>query len=598
VKKKQLFYTLAFLILFASLSSHAQVTADFTISDTAGCTPLLVQFTNTGSTGPEYEFLWYFGTLATSTDENPIYNFNNPGDSIVKLVITNTNTLEKDSLTKIISVTRTPNANLIIDSTNACVGGIVEFRNSSTKLSAYLDFGDGNKSAEVSNFIFHAYYAHGSYPIQYIAYNGECSDTSNYSITINGPIADFSVDPEEACKGTPIMFTLGDTTDVNSFSWNTDDGSILTGDSAVHAYDTMGYFNPKLIVNGANGTCTIEDTIQIYVVDASFTVSAERFCDQETVIFQNTSTENDFNYWNFGNGNTSRDEHQEQVYSPGTYNVSLKIESNQNCSDSITQALVIYPDPDLQFGPATAVCPGESATLSASGGHVIIWSPANDFDDPTSYNPLVTPLSTTTYSATITDTLTHCIRSGEIIVYVQEGFIPDMITVLPIDTSIIIGDTVQVNLFDSLNRELIYLWTPDVKISCTNCPNPILQPLQTTTYMLEVSDTNQCYSSELFEILINVTEEYRLGVPEAFTPNEDGVNDLIKVNGWGIKELLEFRIYNRWGNEVFFTDDINQGWDGTFNGKPQSIDSYAYIIKAEMWNDKVVIEKGTFSLLR
>lgn len=585
-------------MLFTSLPIKAQVSAGFTSSDTAGCTPLLVQFTNTGSSGPEYEFLWYFGTLATSTDENPVYNFVFQGDFPVKQVITNTNTLEKDSLTKIITITRTANANLIIDSTNACIGGIVEFTNTITKDSAFINYGDGNSAIERSYYLFHAYYEHDVYSIKYITYSGECTDTSNYTITVDGPIAYFNHTPEEACKGTPIMFILGDTTDVNSFSWNTGEGSSLSGDSAVHSYDTIGYLYPQLIVTGNTGSCTIEDTLYIYEVVASFTPTADRFCDQETVIFQNTSTGKDFNYWNFGNGNTSSSEHGTQVYSPGTYNVSLKIVSTENCSDSTTQEIIIHSDPVLQLGPSPVICPGESVTLSASGGHMIMWSPDTDIDDPKSYNPEVNPSATTTYSAIITDTLTLCNQSGEILVYMQEGFIPDKITIFPTDTSIIIGDTLQVSLYDSLYRELFYSWTPDVQISCIDCPNPVLQPLQTTTYMLEVSDTNQCFSSELFEVLVNVTEEYRIGVPEAFTPNEDGVNDVIKVNGWGIKELLEFRIYNRWGNEVFFTDDINQGWDGTYNGKPQNIDSYAYVIKAEMWNDQVVVEKGTFSLLR
>lgn len=596
--RNYIFISLIVFFFYGSLNLHAQVSAGFTASDTAGCTPLLVQFTNTGSTGIEYEHMWYFGSFATSTDENPTFNFINSGEIPVKQVITNTDTQEKDSLIRILTVKRTPNAGLTIDSTNACIGGIVEFRNSSTKLGAHIDFGDGKSSDEVSNYIYHAYYAHGEYPITYMTFYEECSDTSYYSITVDGPVAEFTTEPKAACKGSPIMFTLDDTTDVNSFSWNTNDGTILTGDSVVHVYDTTGYLYPELTVSGLSGTCTIEDTLYLYPVIASFTVEADLFCDQDTLTFRNTSTGKDFNYWNFGNGNVGNEENGVQAYSPGTYIVSLKIVSNEGCSDSISKEIVIHPDPVLQFGPAPVVCPGESVTLSASGGHVIEWSPVTDFDDHTSYHPVVTPGETSTYSAIITDTVTHCSQSGELLVYMQEGFIPGKITVDPADTSVIIGDTVQVTLFDSLNRELIFVWTPDVQISCTDCPNPVLQPLHTTTYMLEVSDTNRCFSSEQFEVLVNVTEEYRLGVPEAFTPNGDGINDEIKVNGWGIKELLEFRIYNRWGNEVFFTDDLNRGWDGTFDGKPQSIDSYAYVIKAEMWNDQVVVEKGTFSLLR
>ncbi len=536
--------------------------------------------------------------MSTSTDENPVFNFVNSGEIPVKQVVVNTNTLEKDSISQIISITRTPSANLSIDSTNACIGGIVEFRNASTKLGAYIDFGDGTTSDEVSNYIFHRYKAHGVYPVKYITYFNECSDTSNYSITVDGPTANFVIDPDQACKGTPIMFRLGDTTDVNSFTWSTDDGTILTGDSAIHIYDSIGYLYPKLTVTGGSGSCTIEDTLNIYVVKADFNMEAEAFCDQMNVFFRNTSTASSINYWDFGNGVTDGDINGSQSYSPGNYQISLRIISTHGCSDSIRKELVIHPDPELQIEPVSPVCPGESATLQASGGHVILWSPSENIDNPASYTPIISPTETNTYTAFITDTITQCNQSDSIQVLVLEGFIPGKITVFPTDSSIIVGDTVRIIVYDSLNRELTYLWTPDVQISCNDCKAPLVQPLRTTTYLLEVSDTNQCSSFEEFEVFIEVTEEYKLGLPEAFTPNGDGVNDEMKVNGWGIKELLEFRIYNRWGNEVFFTDDINLGWDGTFNGKPQSIDSYAYSIKAEMWNDEVVIEKGTFSLLR
>jgi gliding motility-associated-like protein len=70
------------------------------------------------------------------------------------------------------------------------------------------------------------------------------------------------------------------------------------------------------------------------------------------------------------------------------------------------------------------------------------------------------------------------------------------------------------------------------------------------------------------------------------------------VHGWGIKELIEFRIYNRNGNEVFFTDDINTGWNGEYDGKPQISGTYLYQIKAEMWDDSIKTINGTFNLLR
>ncbi len=149
---------------------------------------------------------------------------------------------------------------------------------------------------------------------------------------------------------------------------------------------------------------------------------------------------------------------------------------------------------------------------------------------------------------------------------------------------------------DSSN-EYRYLWSPDYKLTCTTCTAPVAQPLQSTEYILDVTDTNKCFTKPI-NILIPVKEQYSVVLPSSFTPNGDNHNDVILARGSGIKELIEFRIYNRWGDEVFYTNDINQGWDGTYKGKPQSIDAYTYIVKAIMWDGQTKTIKGTFTLLR
>lgn len=598
-----LIHFLAFILLLPSLS-YCQI-ADFSVDDTLGCSQFTVQFTNEGSTGGGFTYEWDFGGDGTSTDENPLHTFNNGGIYPVRLVVTNTSTSETDEITKNITVIQTPTATLTIDKSNACVNGNVEFRTGgASKDSAFLDFDDGSYSKESdTRYIYHAYTAHGTYNVQFITYYKMCSDTSFPApIVVDGPIADFTMSDYEACKGSPITFTISSaTTDVDTYFWDVGEGNIiLTGSPAIHSYDTMGYIIPELHVDGAAGSCIIDDTIHIFIVRADFTYPEEQLCDQDLVFFQNTSTGDDDLSWNFGNGNTSIVENPTQTFSSGSYNVSLKIFSDDGCTDSTIKIITINDPPFLQMSEYAAVCPGGSVQIQASGGHVILWNPPDDFDDPTSYTPTISPLDTSTYIATITDTVTHCINSDSITIVIQGGLIAGEISVFPTDSNIIIGDTVAIYAYDSLNRNIIaYSWTPeDGIITCSDCPNPVVRPLQTTTYTLVVSDTNMCYVTETFDVYIEVREEYRIGLPDAFTPNGDGINDIIKVDGWGIKDLIEIRIYNRWGNEVFYSDDINSGWDGYYKGKLQSIDSYAYVIKAEMWDENITVKQGSFSLLR
>ncbi len=585
-------------MLLTSPGIYSQVTADFIADDTLGCTPFTVHFTNTGSSGPEFDYLWTFGSLGTRTDENPVFTFFSPGDIPVTLQITNRNTLESDAITKFIYVNLTPNATLSIDSTNACVHGEVQFHVSSSIDSAYWNFGDGSDSTSIGNYMYHAYDAHGNYNVQCITYRYQCSDTSDYIVNVDGPVADFNFDPQEACKGSPVTFTIDVVSDVSNYSWDLGDGTIVDDENPVvtHSYDTMGYLNVELTVTGITGSCAIRKQIHLWEVIADFEVSDTR-CHQQPVAFTNTSLGNNANNWYFGNGTTSMSVNPVVTYAAGTYTVKLVIENEYSCADSVEKEVVVNPLPEIHLMNDTIVCPGVDFMLEASGGHIIFWNPSSAFDNPTSYTPVIAPDSTSTYSATITDTITHCTNSDEVTITVQEGFIAGKITVFPLDTSLIVGDSVTVTVYDTLNRELFYVWTPDDRISCTDCPNPTMQPLHSSTYTLVVSDTNQCFQSEMFDIAIEVREEYRIGVPDAFTPNDDMINDIIRVDGWGIQELIEFRIYNRWGIEVFYTNDISEGWDGYYKGKLQNVDTYSYIIKAKMWDDNITTVQGTFSLL-
>jgi gliding motility-associated-like protein len=88
-------------------------------------------------------------------------------------------------------------------------------------------------------------------------------------------------------------------------------------------------------------------------------------------------------------------------------------------------------------------------------------------------------------------------------------------------------------------------------------------------------------------------------VPTAFTPNGDGVNDVIYVDGWGIKKLNYFRIFNRWGQVLFESNDIKIGWNGIYNGVPQNMETYVYQVSVETYVNSTSLEKtGTFKLIR
>jgi gliding motility-associated-like protein len=89
-------------------------------------------------------------------------------------------------------------------------------------------------------------------------------------------------------------------------------------------------------------------------------------------------------------------------------------------------------------------------------------------------------------------------------------------------------------------------------------------------------------------------------VPSAFTPNGDGVNDVVFPDGWGIRKLLNFRILNRYGEIVFETSTLKHGWDGTFRGVPQNMETYVYQVEVETYQDAspTIFKSGTVKLIR
>ncbi len=132
-------------------------------------------------------------------------------------------------------------------------------------------------------------------------------------------------------------------------------------------------------------------------------------------------------------------------------------------------------------------------------------------------------------------------------------------------------------------------------MSCTDCPNPQIQPLEDVTYEVIMEDS--CTQANA-KFVIDVKPEMFISLPTTFTPNADGHNDIVYVKGWGIKDLLSFEIYNRWGELVFKTSEISEGWNGFYKGILQNNDTYVYKVKALSWRNTELEKEGHFNLMR
>jgi gliding motility-associated-like protein len=228
--------------------------------------------------------------------------------------------------------------------------------------------------------------------------------------------------------------------------------------------------------------------------------------------------------------------------------------------------------------------------LYATGGISYLWTPSTDLTSDTIPDPLASPSTTTNYLVTVTDTM-GCAdtATAEVIIY-------EPVAQVDFDTTIVIGEPVQLNV--SQGPGYSYSWTPAEGLTCTDCPDPVAQPLVNTVYEVTISDDAGCFSvTSTYEFIVKPITT--IDVPTAFTPDGDGDNDIIFVEGLGIKRLIEFKIYNRWGQLLFETDDIARGWDGHYMGKLQNVETYVYFASVETWlHGEILTKKGSFNLLR
>ncbi len=282
---------------------------------------------------------------------------------------------------------------------------------------------------------------------------------------------------------------------------------------------------------------------------------------------------------------------------PVYYYVRVKDENDCVTEDSI---LVGNFGPLLEMGEDVAICDSQPVTLSAQNlvpedTLVYFWMPEEDIlEGAQSLNPVVNPASDRTYYLEATNQF-GCTIIDSVQVVVEDFENDLLVTASP--ASIPFGGSAQ--LLATFNERYQYQWTPSPTLDRDDVYNPEATPEQTTTYTLEVTTASGCVETRdlVVTVVKRACDEPFIFVPEAFTPNGDGENDVLFVRGNPI-DAIEMIIYNRWGEKVFETTSKDYGWDGTYNGERLSPDVYGYYLKVRCLDGDEFIKKGNVTLLR
>jgi len=268
------------------------------------------------------------------------------------------------------------------------------------------------------------------------------------------------------------------------------------------------------------------------------------------------------------------------------------------CTANDTVVVNVSPAPVPDAGMPGTICYGQSFQLQGSGGTQFTWSPVNYINNANIPNPTVNPPVTITYILSVRDGFgCPSLITDSVTVTVTP---PIKVRTFPFDTIAYTGDQIQLNAFSAIpDSTYIYSWSPSFGLSDPTIPNPIVTagPIGTDmTYRISISTPAGCRGDGF--VRVRVYQGPDIYVPTAFTPNGDGKNDKLTPFPVGVKKLNYFRVFNRWGQLIFTTTSLHDGWDGRIGGKEQATGVYVWMTEGITKDDQVIRKRGTVTLIR
>ncbi len=264
---------------------------------------------------------------------------------------------------------------------------------------------------------------------------------------------------------------------------------------------------------------------------------------------------------------------------------TLTVTNANGCTASDDIVITIFTGFNLTVNGSTTICNGESTPLNASGAISYSWLPEASLINPQSATPVAIPVVNTTYTVIATDD-DGCTASDTVAV----DLFPETINI-NFDTLICKGEALVLYAPTGTNYEWNYQ-QQTISISSTADANTFIDGSVTLTY----NDVNGCTSTKQFNILVNNDCDF-VQLPNAFTPNGDGKNDIFRIIAVGVK-TYNLKIFNRWGQLLFETTDTNGGWNGYVKGENAEVGTYVFVLQADLLNGNTVSKQGNVTLLR
>ena len=519
-----------------------------------------------------------------------------------------------DTMPKPTSVNALPSANFIF-SAPTCETKQVNFTDGSTVTGgtvAKWTWNFGDNTTAITQHPSHVYAAVGTYPVTLVVESnkGCISSILTRTIAITPlPATDFSM--PEVCLSDPFA-QFNDNSAISdgsqaqfTYLWNFGDNNATAGNpntsslkNPQHRYTAVGLYDVSLTVTSKDGCSTLvqkQFTVNGSIPRANFSVNnSGNLCSNQDVTILDASTV-DFGsivkaeiYWDYNNDPTVKlvDDNP----TPGksythrypdfgnpltkTYQVRYVVYSGINCVHEFSRTITINASPSIQFDAMNGVCEeipafqilaareiyGFAGTGTFFGDGIIA---ANGIFNPSMARP---GLHTLRYSFNATNGC-NAYADQDIRVY------PTPLADAGPDRTVLEGGS-GVLLGVGTGNNITYLWTPATGVTNTKVARPQISPSDDTYYTLLVTSADGCHSSD--EVFVKVLKEPK--VPNAFTPNGDGINDTWVIQFLDTYPGCTVDVFNRYGAKVFSSTGYGRAWDGTMKGTPLPVGTYYWII--------------------
>ena len=373
---------------------------------------------------------------------------------------------------------------------------------------------------------------------------------------------------KRSCHGDSVAFSAiftGSTP--TNFAWTFGDGGTSNLQNPKHTYTASGSYMVKLVatLNGCKDSTTIQINVNNTATVANFNSNPATVCLGKPIQFTSTSSSPGplIYYWNFGDATTSTASNIAHTYTAaGTYTVTHAVASPGNCTDTVKKTVTVRASDTTDKN--IAICKDSSFTfgsqvINTAGHYQQLFQNTYGCDSLVRLDVSISPLPVANFS------------------YVSTLNEPVAFT-------------------NSSTNAVTYYWDFGDSTSSTE-KDPVHQYTRADNYTpcLTVWSANGCKAKACKALRVEIITS--IDVPQAFTPNGDGNNDILYVRGGGIREFT-LKLYNRWGQLIFETNDLKRGWDGEFHGTKQDIESVAFVLVATFINNTHFQKQGNITIIR